>query len=107
MSQSILSTLFLFILFAQCNPKESDHDILILNGVVYDGSGNEPSRVDIGPRQDQIVAIGDLTSASSTRTIDATDLAISPGFIDMHTHLEPLMEMPLAESLVRQGVTFT
>jgi N-acyl-D-aspartate/D-glutamate deacylase len=105
MSQSILSTLFLFILFAQCNPPESDYDILILNGVVYDGSGNEPSRVDIGIRQDQIVAIGDLTSASSMRTIVATDLVISPGFIDMHTHLEPLMEMPLAESLVRQGVT--
>jgi N-acyl-D-aspartate/D-glutamate deacylase len=49
--------------------------------------------------------IGDLSEASSEKIINGEGLAVAPGFIDMHTHLEPIMEMPLAESLVRQGVT--
>lgn len=73
--------------------------------MIYDGSSSDPFISDIGIKSGKILTIGDLSDASAEKIIDAEGLAVSPGFIDMHTHLEPIMEMPLAESLVRQGVT--
>lgn len=94
----------LFLAFLLSCQTES-FDILIVNGKVYDGSGSAPLSIDIGIKGDKIIALGDLGSATASEIIDANNMAISPGFIDMHTHLEPLMEMPLAESHARQGVT--
>ena len=96
------SLLFLVFLFSCQN---ENFDILILNGQVYDGTGSAPVSMDIGIKGDKIIALGDLASENATEIIDASAMAISPGFIDMHTHLEPLMRMPLAESHARQGVT--
>ncbi|WP_035464761.1 N-acyl-D-amino-acid deacylase family protein [Algoriphagus vanfongensis] len=81
------------------------YDILILNGQVYDGTGSEARLTDIGIIGDRIVKIGSLKHAKAAKTFDAKGKAVSPGFIDMHTHLEPILEMPEAESLVRQGAT--
>ncbi len=85
--------------------KTAPYDVVILNGTVYDGTGSEPFTADIGIRGERIATIGDLDDAQATRVIDAKGLAVSPGFIDMHTHLGPIMRMPLAESHVRQGCT--
>jgi N-acyl-D-amino-acid deacylase len=82
-------------------------DLLIVNGTVIDGT-NTPGRVaDVAVRGDRIVAVGaNLSRAGATRILDATGKVVSPGFLDLHAHLEPLLDMPLMESAMRQGVTF-
>lgn len=80
-------------------------DVLIKNGLVYDGLGNAPVKANIGINGDRITALGKLTNVEATTTIDATGLAIAPGFIDLHAHISDLAQMPEAESALRQGVT--
>ncbi|MEY4339000.1 MAG: hypothetical protein RLZ14_850, partial [Actinomycetota bacterium] len=64
------------------------HDLIIRNGTIIDGTG-APGRVaDLAIDGDRITAIGDLSGASATREIDATGHIVSPGFIDLHTHLD-------------------
>lgn len=93
----------LFILLLSC--QSPSYDLIIKSGTIYDGSSSDPFIGDIGIISGKIATIGNLSDAKTEKIIDAEGLAVSPGFIDMHTHLEPIMEMPLAESLVRQGVT--
>ncbi|MCS5490107.1 N-acyl-D-amino-acid deacylase family protein [Algoriphagus limi] len=98
-------TLILFLATFACqSPK---FDLVIKNGTVYSGDGSEGQVLDVGITGDRITFLGKLGSFESDEIIDATGLAVAPGFIDMHTHLEPILEMPLAESLVRQGVTLS
>ena len=59
----------------------------------------------IGIKADRIVAIGDLSDAIGTREINASGLVVAPGFIDLHTHLDPILELSECESHIRQGVT--
>lgn len=81
-------------------------DLIIKSGQIYDGSGGPPFRSDIGIRGKKIAAIDDLSSSSSRQTIDAMGMAVSPGFIDVHSHTDiPLLIDPKAESKIRQGVT--
>ncbi len=81
-------------------------DLIIKNGMIYDGSGKAPYKSDLGIRRGKITAIGDLSSASTQQTIDAAGLAVSPGFIDVHTHTDiSLLIDPKAESKILQGVT--
>lgn len=96
----------LFLIFLSCQEKGKSFDIIIQNGSIYDGTGEKPVRGDIGIIGDRIIKIGDLSSKEAVEIINAEGLAVSPGFIDMHTHLEPLMELPMAESLLKQGATF-
>ena len=63
------------------------YDILIKGGTVYDGTLNEPTVADIGIRGDRIADVGRL-SGGSARTVDATGLSVTPGFIDVHTHCD-------------------
>lgn len=95
--------LIVFFLFA-CNP-DPVYDIVIHNGTIYDGQGNEPFTGDIGIKDSVIVAIGDLSDAKWKRQINANDLVVAPGFIDLHTHLEPILKLSNCESHIRQGVT--
>ncbi|MPZ19288.1 MAG: amidohydrolase family protein [Luteitalea sp.] len=82
------------------------YDLLIVNGTVVDGTGAEGRREDVGIRDGRIVALGDLSSAQSARTIDATGLVVAPGFVDMHNHSDDtLLDEPRCESMIRQGVT--
>jgi N-acyl-D-amino-acid deacylase len=64
------------------------YDVLIRNGRVLDGSGNPYFVADVGIRGDEIVAIGDLSGAAATRTIDAAGKYVTPGFIALHEHVE-------------------
>ena len=81
-------------------------DLLILNGMVIDGTGSAESRFDVGVRDGMIVAIGDLSDATALRTIDARGLKVVPGFIDIHSHTDlDLFKNPYAPSKVMQGVT--
>ena len=92
------------LLFA-CGPAP-DVDTLILRGTVYDGSGNEPYVADLAIAGDTIFAIGTLDTLSARRVIDATGLAVAPGFINMLSWANvSLIHDGLSQSDIRQGVT--
>lgn len=81
-------------------------DIKITSGTVYDGSGSAPYVADVGIRGDSIVAIGDLSCCDAALSIDASGKAVTPGFIDLHTHSDASFLIdPMADSKLRQGVT--
>jgi len=102
--KNILKLIVILITLFGCS-QEPNYDILILNGEIYDGSGNDPIIMDIAIKDSLIVKIGDLSSFKAKRIIDANGLAVAPGFIDMHAHLDPILELSECESHIRQGVT--
>ncbi|MBI4714348.1 MAG: D-aminoacylase [Nitrospirae bacterium] len=84
----------------------SELDLLIKNGLVVDGSGGPDAFQDIGIKDGKIAAVGRLHDARATSTLDASNLVVTPGFIDIHAHSEyHLLIHPQATSKVRQGVT--
>ncbi len=100
----ILGTAMAGLCLTGCGTPET-YDILIRNGQILDGSGTEAYDGDIGIRGDSIAALGDLSKATGLIEIDAAGHVVSPGFIDVHTHLDPIMELSGCESHLRQGVT--
>jgi N-acyl-D-amino-acid deacylase len=82
-----------------------DYDVLIRNGTVFTGDGTAGMPADVAIRGDRIAAIGTVTG-SAARTIDATGLAVTPGFINMLSWAtESLLEDGRSQSDIRQGVT--
>ena len=81
-------------------------DILIKNGLVIDGCGNPWFHADVGIEGKKITRLGNLMNAKSERTIDAKDMIVAPGFVDIHNHSDvPILVSGRAESMVHQGVT--
>jgi N-acyl-D-aspartate/D-glutamate deacylase len=64
-----------------------DYDLKIAGGEIIDGSGAPRRRGDIGIREGKVVALGDAPG-TARETIDATGLAVAPGFVDVHTHYD-------------------
>lgn len=92
--------------FPQTSPEP--FDLLIRNGTVVDGSGKRGVKADVGVRGDRIVFVGPAKSAQAKTTIDASNLVVAPGFIDVHSHTENSIANPdrrWNEGVVRQGVT--
>src|SRR6476469_5325871 len=82
------------------------HDILIRGGLLLDGTGAAGRRGDLAIRAGRIVAMGTDLGADAAKLIDATGLAVAPGFIDIKTHSDFTLPInPKAESKIRQGVT--
>ena len=79
-------------------------DILITGAKVYDGAGNPWCRADVGVKAGRIAAIGRV-KGKARRKINAAGLALCPGFIDVHTHADGILERPSADNVLRQGVT--
>jgi N-acyl-D-amino-acid deacylase len=80
--------------------------LLIRNGTVVDGSGAPGVAADVAVEGDRIAALGPGLRGEAGRTIDAKGLMVSPGFIDIHSHSDLVLDTcPSAESKVRQGVT--
>ncbi|HEX6134924.1 MAG TPA: D-aminoacylase [Longimicrobiales bacterium] len=88
-------------------PAAPPADLLIAGGTVYDGTGAAGFTADVVIRDGLIVRVSrtPLPRDAAARVIAAHGLVVAPGFIDLHAHLEPLADMPDAESHVRQGVT--
>ncbi|MBM4226605.1 MAG: amidohydrolase family protein [Gammaproteobacteria bacterium] len=63
------------------------YDLVIKNGTVVDGTGAPRQQADIGVKDGIIVDVGKV-AGSATRTIDASDLIVAPGFVDPHTHYD-------------------
>ena len=81
-------------------------DVLITNGRVVDGTGAPWFRADIGITGETITEIGQLSSRKAKTTIDASNLVVSPGFIDMLGQSEfNVLADPRAASKITQGVT--
>ncbi len=64
------------------------HDFILRGGTVIDGTGRDEHKADVAIDGERITAVGDLTGATASVVIDATDKYVTPGFIDMHTHLD-------------------
>ncbi len=95
-----------FALFAIGCSKSSDFDLILRQGLVCDGKGNEIIQSDVGVSGGRITAIGDLSSKKARQTISAKNRIISPGFIDIHSHSDVrLLVDGNAQSKIRQGVT--
>ncbi|WP_309601907.1 D-aminoacylase [Sphingomonas sp.] len=98
----------LAVLLASCtsiNPAPG-YDLIIRGGTIVDGSGGQPFTGDVGISGDRIVAVAQRLDGVAPRTIDATGLAVAPGFINMLSWAtESLIEDGAGESDIRQGVT--
>lgn len=102
-----------FFLFAQSalsasQERSFDYDILIKNGNVFDGSGRPSFKADIAIKGDRIVKIGKALPGAAARVIDAQGLFVTPGFTDLHTHVDDGMYFPenrACLNYLRQGVT--
>jgi N-acyl-D-aspartate/D-glutamate deacylase len=81
-------------------------ETILSNGIIYDGTGSEAYQADIGIQGGKVMAIGYLGNALSEQRLDVRGLAVSPGFVDLHTHSDfTLIVNGRAESQVHQGVT--
>jgi len=81
-------------------------DLVLRNGLIYDGSGRAPFKGDVAIKDGRIIAVGNVAHAGAPgKAIDVNGLAIAPGFIDVHTHAENIVYHPKAENFLRMGVT--
>jgi N-acyl-D-amino-acid deacylase len=86
--------------------KQSNYDTIIRNGMIYDGNGGEPYKGDIAISADTIAFIGDLKNESAKNEIDAKEMAVAPGFINMLSWFnESLIQDGRSQGEIRQGVT--
>jgi N-acyl-D-amino-acid deacylase len=85
---------------------EPKYDVVIRHGTVYDGTGAAGTVADVAILGDRIAAVGDLAGERGRDEVDATGLAVAPGFINMLSHSETsLIEDGRAQGTIRQGVT--
>jgi N-acyl-D-amino-acid deacylase len=94
-------------LLLQGTSKQKEYDLVISQGIVYDGLGNPGKEVDIAVKGNKIFFLEkNLDKSKAKKVIEAKGLAVAPGFIDAHDHTDlGLLANPKAESQVRQGVT--
>jgi len=96
------------MLLAGCatTPPQPVYDVLIRGGTIYDGSGSDPIVGDVAIKDDKIVYVGPSRAVGAAQEVDATGLAVAPGFINMLSWAtESLIVDPRAQSDIRQGVT--
>ncbi len=87
-------------------PADEPLDLVIADGLLYDGTGADPRRADVGIRGDRVVEVGDLSDRASLRLVNAGGLAVAPGFINMLSWAtESLIADGRGLSDVAQGVT--
>ena len=83
-----------------------EYDLIIAGGSIIDGSGADATRADIAISGGRIQRIGDLSGATAKDTLDASGKIVTPGFVDLHTHLDAQIGWdPLMSSSSYHGVT--
>ncbi len=93
--------------FAQTK-RPYEYDVIIKDGKVYDGSLNPAFKVDIAIKNDRIVKVAKSVNGTAERMIQAKGLIVTPGFVDMHTHVDDRMFYPenrACLNFLKQGVT--
>lgn len=84
----------------------ADYDLILRDGMIYDGTGNDPIRGDVAIQGEKIVAVGDVGKVSGKREISLDGLAVAPGFINMLSwSIESLIHDGRSMSEIKQGVT--
>ena len=103
----LLAMICLVMLSGSCAPGSEDrYELIIRGGTIYDGLGGTPFVGDVAISGDRIAAIGDLSRATADKEIDAENLAVSPGFINMLSWaVASLIEDGRGMSDIMQGVT--
>lgn len=97
--------LLLFVIIGACT-SAPEHDLIIRNGTIVDGTGKQAYVGDLAVDDDQITAVGDLGDARGALEIDAENLIVAPGFINMLSWAgDRLIEDGRSQSDIRQGVT--
>jgi N-acyl-D-aspartate/D-glutamate deacylase len=82
------------------------HDLVITGGTVVDGTGGPSRRADVGIDGDRITAVGDVDRGGAGRVIDAEGRLVTPGFVDLHSHLDAQIGWdPTMSSSCWHGVT--
>ncbi len=85
---------------------DTDYDVVLRNGSIYDGTGSPPLQADLAIDGDRIAAIGELAAKTGRTEIDASGLAVAPGFINMLSWAnKSLLQDGRSLSDVLQGVT--
>jgi N-acyl-D-amino-acid deacylase len=85
--------------------KMADFDLVIRNGTLVDGTGSEPVTGDIAILDGKIAQVGTV-EGSGREEVDASNLAVAPGFIDIHTHFDPqLCWDAYATPSIEHGIT--
>lgn len=104
----MLRTTIAFLMMAAAGMAlAADYDVVIRGGTVYDGTGAPPFAADVAINGDRVAAIGNFPGGSGNLEIDASGLAVAPGFFNLlsHAHLS-LLKDGRAMSDTMQGVTF-
>jgi N-acyl-D-amino-acid deacylase len=106
-SIAVLLGLFLACPVNSAEPESSQSfDLVIANGHIIDGTGSPWYSGDVGIRDGKIAAIGSLSQADRKRTIDARNMVVAPGFIDMLGQSElTILVDPRLPSKIYQGIT--
>lgn len=98
--------LVFLVFLSNCTFLEKPYDLVIKNGFIIDGTGNPWFKSDIGLKKQRIVRIGFIDKNQAKKSIDAQNLIVSPGFIDIHTHCDrKIAEVPTVDNYIYQGVT--
>jgi N-acyl-D-amino-acid deacylase len=85
---------------------DNKYELIIRNGMIYDGNGKTPYRGDIAISGDSIVFVGDLSKAYARQVLDAKGMAVAPGFINMLSWAnESLIQDGRSQGDIKQGVT--
>lgn len=108
MRKNIISFLIFFLLgclfLISCS---KPYDVVIVGGTIIDGTGSKGYQADIGIRKEIIITIGQLQASEGQKVIEAQGKYVVPGFIDIHTHSDNIVDISRKEALnyLTQGVT--
>src|SRR3712207_1874272 len=90
----------------QAGRQAAAYDVVIRGGTIYDGTGGTPYVGDVGLKGDRITYVGRKIPAAGTQEVNASGLAVAPGFINMLSWAtESLLADPRSQGDIRQGVT--
>ncbi|MEX0661425.1 MAG: amidohydrolase family protein [Balneolaceae bacterium] len=106
MLKNVINVFILSLVFVSCAADAERYDLLITNGSIIDGSGSSAFTADLLIHDGVIVEIGDINTDGMIirREMDAEGKTITPGFIDTHSHGNPL-STPRFDNFLSMGVT--